>query len=100
MGLYASLNSSSLLLISIAGKDFTSHGIIFLSLSLLLLGLSLVFIFGSEIISTAQHYFLFHLFHFLIEIWQRFFVSAGIGFLFHLHSSCLYLCWTVYPKVA
>ena len=46
---YTSLNSSSLLLISIAGKDFTSHRIIFLSLSLLLLGLSLVFIFGSEI---------------------------------------------------
>merc|ERR1712187_1018296 len=40
---YTSLNSSSLLLISIAGKDFTSHRIIFLSLSLLLLGLSLVF---------------------------------------------------------
>merc|ERR1712217_233194 len=36
---------SSWLLVSIAGKDFTSHRIIFLSLSLLLLGLSLVFIF-------------------------------------------------------
>ena len=46
---YTSLNSSSLLLISIAWKDFTSHRIIFLSLSFLFLILSLVFIFGSEI---------------------------------------------------
>eukprot|EP00415_Alexandrium_ostenfeldii_P003889 UN3889 len=43
------MNSSSLLLISTAGKDFTSHEVILFSLSLLLLGLSLLFIFGSEI---------------------------------------------------
>merc|ERR1711920_922572 len=55
--LYASLNSSSLSLISIAGKDFTSHGVILLSLSLLLLGLSLVFIFVS-LISKFQFLFL------------------------------------------
>ena len=52
------MNSSSLLLISIAGKDFTSHRIIFLSLSLLFLGLSLVFIFGSEIYFHFQFPFL------------------------------------------
>ena len=46
---YTSLNSSSLLLISTAGKDFTSHRIIFLSFFISFPVFSLVFIFGSEI---------------------------------------------------
>merc|ERR1711907_675671 len=47
--LYASFLFSSRHLISIAGKEFTSHGVTNLSYFVASLVLSLVFIFGSEI---------------------------------------------------